>query len=141
MSKKLPLIFFALFTGVILQYVVLEIATLLPFLGENKANLNVDMLKEKALSILQHPITTIKALIEEKNPLFFIGTGAVVIYMFVISLKKPRDTEWKAETENTTHGGARYAYGSEIFVPKQLNGANKKELLEQFKKSLTEGDK
>lgn len=141
MSKKLPLILFALFTGVLLQLVVLEIASLLPFVGENKENLSGELLKDEALNILQHPISTIRSLIAENNPLFYLGTVAVVIYMFVISLRTPPKTGWEAETENTTHGAARYAYAREIFIPSQLKSANKKELLEQFKKSLMEGDK
>lgn len=140
MSKKLPLVLFAIFTGVILEYVVLEIAALLPFIGENKSILSGDLLKVEALNIFQHPISTISTLIAEKNPLFFIGTGVVIIYMCVITLRTPAEKGWKAETENTTHGGARYAYSREIFIASQLKGANKKELLEQFKDSLKDGD-
>jgi len=128
-------IFIALIS-LFLELLVIQVSYLLPFIGENKDKLSMDILKNEVLTILQHPIETISSLIADNNPLFYIGTFAVIIYTIVVFLRNPDKKGWEAETENTTHGGARYARMNEIFVPNQIKGYSKKQLLEEFKKSL-----
>lgn|SRR5699024_1828863 len=133
---KYVLKLFIVLTSLMLELVIIQISYLLPFMGENKKDLSLDMLKNEALNVLQHPIETISILISDNNPLFYIGTIGVIIYTIAVFVKNPDKKGWEAETENTTHGGARYARVNEIYVPNQLKGCTKKQLLEEFKKSL-----
>jgi len=133
---KYVLKIFIVLTSLMLELVIIQISYLLPFMGENKKDLSLDMLKNEALNVLQHPIETISILISDNNPLFYIGTIGVIIYTIAVFVKNPDKKGWEAETENTTHGGARYARVNEIYVPNQLKGCTKKQLLEEFKKSL-----
>ena len=142
-KKSLPLYFLVVIVALILEYLVIEIASLLPYIGEQQKNgtLSIEWLKEEAYNIFMNPIATITNLISENNPLFFIGTAAVAIYAVVVIFKSKKKTGWEAETENTTHGGARYARASEIYQPSELNGFSKQQLLSQFKASLKEEKK
>ncbi|KKE78669.1 hypothetical protein DTX80_17835 [Bacilli bacterium] len=128
--------FFIVIISLLLEMVVIQVSHLLPFIGENKSTLNLEMLKGEALFVLQHPIDTISSLVSDNNPLFYIGTIAVIIYTIVVFVKNPDKKGWEAEIENTTHGGARYARTNEIFIPNQIKGFSKKQLLEEFKNSL-----
>lgn len=127
---------FVLFMCLLLEMIVIQISNLLPFIGENKSRLSVDMLKDEAINTFQHPINVIGNLIADNNPLFYIGTIAVIIYTIVVFVRNPEKEGWEAETKNTTHGAARYARPSEIFIPNQIKGFSKKQLLDEFKRSL-----
>lgn len=139
MGKKIPFISLIIILGLFLEYIIIEIASLLPFIGNLKkeGNLNFPLVKEETLNILKNPFSTISDLIASNNPLFYIGSIAVVIYILVVMFKNPfKHKEWEAETHNTTHGGARYARPSEVFIPNQIKGCSSRQLLEQFKTSL-----
>lgn len=141
MSKRLPFILLILMFGLILELAVMVVASLIPFIADNTGALSLDLIKEEAINVLLHPIATMQNLITTNNPIFYIGTIALIIYILVIILKNPeKKSEWEPETKNTTHGGARYARYNEIFVPNHINAVSEKQLLTNFKKSLQKDD-
>ena len=130
-----------LITTLILEEIVLQVSHLLTFIGEKKTNLTINMIKDESIYILTHPIEITKKLIDSNNPLFYIGTLGMLIYMIVLFVKSPEKGDWKAETKQTTHGSARYARPNEIYVPSEIKGYSKKMLFNEFKKTLKENKK
>ncbi|MEC0434427.1 hypothetical protein P8832_09665 [Bacillus subtilis] len=143
MKKTTPFYIFIVIFWAFLELIVIEISSLLIFLADHKkkGDLSIDLIKEKAIDIFQHPISTISQLISENNPLFYIGSLALIIYMLFVVFKTPKDKQdWEAETKNQTHGSARYAEDREIFIPGRIEKISHKQMLQQFKESLKKGN-
>lgn len=68
---------------------------------------------------LKHPITLIKTLKNAKNPIFIIGTGAVVLFSLYVFYKLTTKKDYKLATDYAVHGSSRYASNKEIFVEKE----------------------
>lgn len=126
-----------LVTFLLLETLLILATVSIETLGEYKLDINVDLLLER----FKETFTNLPAFIgnswEEKNPLFLIGTGIVLIYsLYVqISANKKKDS-WKTEEELGYHGTARWARKKEIFDKENFLGKSKTTIQTEFEKSL-----
>ncbi len=143
MKKSTPFYIFIIIFLAFLEFLVIEISSLIMFLADHtkKGDLSIGLVTEKAIDILQHPISAMSKLIAENNPIFYVGSAALIISTLIVLFKTPKEKQdWEAETKNQTHGSARYATNSEIFIPGRIEKVSKKQMLKQFKKSLKKGN-
>lgn len=64
----------------------------------------------------KHPIILIKTLKDARNPIFILGTGAVVLFSLYVFYKLTNKKDYKLATDYAVHGSSRYASNKEIFV-------------------------
>jgi len=134
--------FFIAFTFI--TYLSLTVSAMLPLIAENKTNLSADFLQDGLIRIAAHPINTIKLLIQTKNPLFIGLESFAFVYSIIISLKGVKRTKqgWEVDPHEQSHGSARFAKPSEIFIKDEFISGSKKQVFEELKASLAlkEGD-
>src|SRR5213080_2775835 len=73
------------FLMALLELIVINVAGILPFIAANKANISGAPYMEFLIENLLHPIEKATLMIEQKNPLFFLGSGAVVLVSFYVT--------------------------------------------------------
>jgi hypothetical protein len=104
------------FLMVLLELIVINVAGILPFLAAYKANISSAPYMEFLIKNLLHPIEKATLMIEEKNPLFFLGSGAVVLLSFYATFfMKGAKGKYQLADKYGVHGSSRFAYKNEIF--------------------------
>jgi hypothetical protein len=125
------------FLLVLLELLVINIAGILPFIASHKANLSHAPYMEFITGNLQHPIESSTHMIEEKNPLFFLGSGAVVLFSFYATFfMKGGKGKYELADKYGVHGSSRFAQRHEIFKQGETVGVPAKQLMKDLEASM-----
>lgn len=126
---------------IIITFVFLEILLLMALdviylLSEVKLDINVDLVMSSLQQLLTSLPSTIQGYVQEKNPFFLIGTGAIFIYSIVLHIKhNKRKSDWETQEEGY-HGSAKWSKPRDIIDNKNFEAHSKKEIQSNFYKSL-----
>lgn len=136
-GKLFKKIMWILVTFLLLEALLILAVVSIETLGEYKLDTKLDILLEQFTETFTNLPVVISNWWQEKNPLFLIGTGIVLIYsLYVqISANKKKDS-WKTEEDLGYHGTARWARKKEIFDKENFLGKSKKTIQTEFEKSL-----
>jgi len=126
-----------MFLLVLLELIVINIAGILPFIAAHKGNISgapyVDYITENSL----HPIDSSTLMIEEKNPLFFIGSGAVVCFsVYAVFFMKGSKGKYQLADRYGVHGSSRFAHKHEIFKHGETVAVPVKQLMKDLEASM-----
>jgi len=119
------------------ELIVINIAGILPFLAAHKANISSAPLMAFVIENLMNPIGTSTSLIEKKNPLFFIGSGAVIVLsVFMVFFTKGGKGTYELADKYGVHGSSRFAQRSEIFTYGETVVVPAKQLMQDLDASM-----
>src|SRR5699024_7762659 len=105
-------------------------------LSEVKLNINIDIVLSSLQDLFTSLPSTIQGYIQENNPFFLLGTGAVLIYSIVIHFKgKKKKSYWESQ-EKEYHSNAKWSKPRDISYNKNCEAQSKKEIQANFYKSL-----
>jgi len=126
-----------MFLLVLLELIVINIAGILPFIAVHKGNISgapyMDFIIENSL----RPIESSARMIEEKNPLFFLGSGAVVCFsVYVVFFMKGPKGKYQLADKYGVHGSSRFAHKHEIFKQGETVGVPVKQLMRDLEASM-----
>ena len=100
----------------ILELIVINVAGLLPFLAVHKENISGAPYIDFVIENLLHPFEKSTIMIQEKNPLFFLGSGAVVVVaIYTVFFMKSGKGKYELADTYGVHGSSRFAKKQEIF--------------------------
>jgi hypothetical protein len=121
----------------IFELIVINIAGFLPFLAVHKANISDAPFMDFVTANLMHPIETSTSLIEKKNPLFFIGSGVVIVLAFyVVFFVKGGKGKYEMADKYGVHGSSRFAERHEIFKQGETIGVPVQQLMQDLEASM-----
>ncbi|MCQ6267831.1 hypothetical protein M1K46_19575 [Fictibacillus sp. WQ 8-8] len=124
-------------TLLVLQLIVINIAGLLPFIAEQKSQLSTEAFLNFILQNIQHPILQSTQMIQEKSPLFLLGSGSVIILSFYIAfISNRRKTQYELADKYGVHGSSRFALPSEIFTHGETLGVAPQQLMKDLEASM-----
>lgn len=133
---------------VVLSFILLEILVILAVVSINtlsqyKLDITTQLVLENIKMAFMNLMAFIKNTIEEKNPLFIIGTLFSLLYsIYTVSRKPSKKEGWETEDSNAYHGSARWATLQEIFDHKNFLKQSKSTVQSDFANSLKqEGEK
>jgi hypothetical protein len=116
---------------------VINIAALLPFLAAHKANMSTAPYMDFVMGNLMHPIEKSTGMMEEKNPLFFIGSVATVILsIYAVFFAKGGKGKYELADRYGVHGSSRFAQKQEIFKKGETVGVPAKQLMKDLEASM-----
>lgn len=126
---------------IIITFLFLEILLLMALdviylLSEVKLDINVDLVMSSLQQLFTSLPSTIQSYVQENNPFFLIGTGAIFIYSIVLHMKgNKRKSDWETQDEGY-HGSAKWSKPRDIIDNKNFEAQSKKEIQTNFYKSL-----
>jgi len=121
----------------IFELIVINIAGMLPFLAAHKAHISGALFLDFVRENLMHPMETSISMIEKKNPLFFMGSGAVIIFsVYAVFFAKGSKGKYELADQYGVHGSSRFAQKQEIFKPGETVGVPAKQLMEDLTASM-----
>ncbi|MGE7907627.1 hypothetical protein ACQKNS_25025 [Peribacillus sp. NPDC094092] len=119
------------------ELIVINLAGILPFLAAHKANISSAPFMDFVIENLMSPIGTSTSMIEKKNPLFFIGSGAVIILsVFMVFFTKGGKGTYELADKYGVHGSSRFAQKSEIFKRGETVEVPAKQLMQDLDASM-----
>lgn len=125
------------FLLVLLELIVINIAGIVPFIAAHKANLSGAPYFEFLTDNLLHPIASSTLMIEEKNPLFFLGSVAVVLLSFYATFfMKGAKGKYQLADKYGVHGSSRFAHKHEIFKQGETVGVPVNQLMKDLEASM-----
>ncbi|MCQ6281827.1 hypothetical protein [Bacillus sp. EB600] len=125
------------FLMVLLELIVINVAGILPFIAAHKANISSAPYMEFLIENLLHPIEKAILMIEDKNPLFFLGNGAVVLVSFYVTFfMNGAKGKYQLADKYGVHGSSRFAYKNEIFKQGETVGVPVNQLLKDLEASM-----
>jgi len=123
-------------TFILLELLLLMALDVIYLLSEVKLNINIDIVLSSLQDLFTSLPSTIQGYIQENNPFFLLGTGAVLIYSIVIHFKgKKKKSDWETQEEGY-HGSAKWSKPRDIIDNKNFEAQSKKEIQANFYKSL-----
>jgi hypothetical protein len=126
-----------IFLLVLLELAVINIAGILPFIVAHKANISGAPYMDFITENLMHPIGSSTLMIEEKNPLFFLGSGAVILFSFYAAfIMKGGKGKYQLADKYGVHGSSRFAHKHEIFKQDEIVGVPDKQLMKDLEASM-----
>lgn len=129
---------------IILELIVITIAGLLPFMAAHKADFSGAPYMDFFIDSLLNPIEKSTMMVEEKNPLFFIGSiGALLLTLYTVFSSKDGKGEYELADRYGVYGKARWARKNEIFGQNETICVPEKQLIHDLEASMMEsgGDK
>ncbi|MBT2728235.1 hypothetical protein J7E63_14945 [Bacillus sp. ISL-75] len=125
------------FLLILLELIVINIAGILPFIAAHRDNLSDAPYFEFITDNLLHPIENSTLMIEEKNPLFFLGSGAVILLSFYATFfMKGAKGKYQLADKYGVHGSSRFAHKHEIFKQGEIVGVPVNQLMKDLEASL-----
>lgn len=125
------------FLLVLLEMIVINIAGILPFIAAHKSNISGAPYMEFITKNLLHPIEIATLMIKEKNPLFFLGSGAVVLLTFYATFfMKGAKGKYQLADKYGVHGSSRFAHRHEIFKQGETVGVPVNQLMKDLEASM-----
>ncbi|SIS01853.1 hypothetical protein SAMN05878482_10979 [Peribacillus simplex] len=119
------------------ELIVINIAGILPFLAAHKANISSAPFMDFVIENLMNPIGTSTSMIEKKNPLFFIGSGAVIVLsVFMVFFTKGGKGKYELADKYGVHGSSRFAQKHEIFTYGETVEVPIKQLMQDLDASM-----
>ncbi|MED1469806.1 hypothetical protein [Bacillus salipaludis] len=104
------------FLMILLELIVINVAGVLPFIAAHKENISSAPFMEFFIGNVIHPLEKATLMIKEKNPLLFLGSGAVVLVSFYVTFfMKGVKGKYQLADKYGVHGSSRFAYKNEIF--------------------------
>ncbi|WP_079524938.1 MULTISPECIES: hypothetical protein [Halobacillus] len=129
MIKQKILVFVLCF--LFLFEITMQIGHLLPFIAENMGNLNLNMIKDKAFTILLNPLDV------NPNPLFYMLLIGSIFYSAYLAVTLGKEKEgWEVDPNERYHGSARFAKPKEIFTGNEFKGATRKDVFHELMESI-----
>ncbi|KQU25918.1 hypothetical protein ASG65_15060 [Bacillus sp. Leaf13] len=121
----------------IFELIVINIAGILPFLAAHKTNISSAPFMDFVTENLMNPIGTSTSMIEKKNPLFFIGSAAVIVLaVFMVFFAKGGKGKYELADKYGVYGSSRFAQKHEIFTPGETVEVPAKQLLQDLEMSI-----
>ncbi|MCB2293690.1 type IV secretory system conjugative DNA transfer family protein [Clostridium algoriphilum] len=134
--KKIKFFSYLIMT-LMLEIVVLCVSVAISTLEQYKVkNMTSEIMKERFLNLLFHPISSISEMISGKNSVIIIGTIIVLLYMIYIIYKSSDKDIYKVEEKYAVHGSSRYANNKEIFVKNETIGVPVKQMFKDLESSM-----
>ena len=125
------------FLMVLLELIVINVAGILPFIAAYKANISSAPYMEFLIENLLHPMEKATLMIEEKNPFFFLGSGAVVLLSFYATFfMKGAKGKYQLADKYGVHGSSRFAYKNELFKQGETVGVPVNQLMKDLEASM-----
>lgn len=119
------------------ELIVINIAGILPFLAAHKANISGAPFMAFVTENLMNPIGTSTNMIEKKNPLFFIGSAAVIVLaVFMVFFTKGGKGKYELADKYGVHGSSRFAQNHEIFTHGETVEVPAKQLMQDLETSM-----
>ncbi|MDM5291848.1 hypothetical protein QUF81_00895 [Peribacillus simplex] len=119
------------------ELIVINIAGILPFLAAHQANISSAPFMDFVTENLINPIGTSTTMIEKKNPLFFIGSGAVIVLaVFMVFFAKGGKGKYELADKYGVHGSSRFAQKHEIFTHGETVEVSAKQLMQDLETSM-----
>lgn len=129
-------------TLLILQLIVINIAGLLPFIAEQKNQLSTEAFLNYIWQNIQHPILHSTQMIQEKNPVFMLGsTSAIILSFYMAFISNRRKTQYELADKYGVHGSSRFARPSEIFTHGETLGVAPQQLMKDLEASMEDHKK
>ncbi|MFJ7512713.1 hypothetical protein ACIQW7_25195 [Peribacillus simplex] len=121
----------------IFELIVINIAGILPFLAAHQANISGAPLMAFVIENLMNPIGTSISMIEKKNPLFFLGSFAVVVLaVFLVFFTNGGKGKYELADKYGVHGSSRFAQKHEIFTHGETVEVPAKQLMQDLDASM-----
>lgn len=136
--KKISIkIFITIIIMALLETCVLSLSEITLLMSQLKIeNLKPQIIYNGLQYGLKHPIILVKTLKNAKNPIFIIGTGAVVIFSLYVLYKLTNKKDYRLATDYAVHGSSRYANNKEIFVENETVGVTINDMIKDLKMSM-----
>jgi len=126
-----------IFLFAILEMIVINIAGLLPLLAVHKENISDTPFISFVMGNFLHPFEVSTSMIEEKNPLFFIGSSAVIVFaIYVIFFMKGTKGKYELADRYGVHGSSKFAARHEIFKQGETIHVPAKQLMKDLEASM-----
>lgn len=85
--------------------------------AELKLDMTTNIVMDTLLEQVKHPVDTIQGYINDKNPIFIIGTiGNALFNLYLQIASKGKKEGWDVHEKNAYHGSARWAREKEIYA-------------------------
>ncbi|MCI3027549.1 hypothetical protein LMF32_00160 [Desemzia sp. C1] len=123
-------------TFLFLEAILLMALEALFILSEYKLDITGDIVIQEITAMFQNLPNVIQTYWQEKNPFFILGTGAILIYSFVLHKGKSKKEGWDTEEKNAYHGSARWGTATDIFDKKNFQKQSKRDIQSEFMKSI-----
>ncbi|GAF66445.1 hypothetical protein BTS2_3346 [Bacillus sp. TS-2] len=133
---KIKIVMFV-FLLVFLFYFSIFLAGFIPFIAVVKEDFTVILLGDYLLSIIKSPLESIKAMIEEENPLIYFTLGvSVIVYVYLIIKSRTKDYENVSEKYGV-QGTSHWENNKKIFnVPDQITVVPSTEMHTKLRKTF-----
>ncbi|MBO3796503.1 hypothetical protein [Bacillus subtilis] len=121
----------------ILEYVVILLSGIAPFIAEKKTNMSADSLQGYFFDTSLHPFVAIQNYLDSDNRLFIVGSiAAVIVALMAMFNTKSNKKELELADSYGVHGSSRWATDKELFVEKQTVGVPPNQLMDDLIQSM-----
>lgn len=131
-------LFLSLIVFIVLEILVILTAGIVPLFAHYKMALTGDIISYWLQVNIYHPIETIQSFINQKNPIFFIGTAFNFLYSLYLSIKVNRKNKYKLADKYGVHGSSRWAKDNEIEVQGETMVVPARQLMNDLLESIKE---
>lgn len=122
---------------VLLELIVINIAGILPFIALHKTNISGAPYIEFITENLLHPIEKATHMVEEKNPLFYLGSAAVILLSFYVTFfMKGAKGKYQLADRYGVHGSSRFAHKHELFKQGETVGVPVNQFMKDLEASM-----
>lgn len=135
MKKIKVLMFFVIFLVMEIFATLISFVTLI--LAQIKiSEFNADQIIKDYMKLLKSPVSSIKTLIEQRNPVFIICTvAAVVISIYYLIINRGKNS-YDVENKYGVHGSSRFANKKEIFKENEIISVSKGKIRQDLLDSI-----
>lgn len=107
----------ALIVFVIFESILILLIGQFMLFAEVKGAFTGELAIEAAKQQLLNPLETIQSYVNEKNPLFLLGTILLaVLSLYLVFSSNEKKTGWNVHERNAYHGSARWAREKELYA-------------------------
>lgn len=123
-------------TFLILELLLLSALEAVSVLTEYRLNISADLIFSELGTMFQNIFSVINNYWQERNPLFIIGTIAILIYTLILHKGKFKKEGWETYENNAYHGSAHWGKNNEIVDKKNFISKTDKDIEKEFLNSL-----
>lgn len=132
-------LFLAIFLIVIVELIVINLASFLPFIAEHKTNVTSALIMDFVTQNVLHPIDASTSMIDDKNPLFILGSGAaIILVLYVAFFMKGNKGKYELADKYGVHGSSRFAHKHEIFKQGETIGVAPQQFMKDLEASMVD---
>lgn len=109
---------------------VLFLSGIIPLMGEYRTEFTKFVLIDYTIDLILHPISNVKNMLEDRNPLFILGMSSSFLLLIYMAFKMFRKKDYENVGDKYgVQGSARFARNKEIFNEAHIQTCDEKQIM------------